>query len=225
MLGSLGCLLSSCNSGFREPIDFSEDLAYFPLEIGTERIYEVEEQIYEQVSGQTVLTTLNYELREEISDTYPGPEGTEIFLIPRAIRNDSNEDWNNIETWSVRMEEGRVIVNEGSNSFLKLSFPARVGRTWDGNALNDKMPDSYEIISLAESYQVPDGEQFPDCLVVLQNDNQDFIVMLDKRLEVYSRNLGMVYKESTILEYCTAPNCLGQQQIRQGRIIKMKLKS
>jgi hypothetical protein len=53
-------------------------------------------------------------------------------------------------------------------------------------------------------------------LRVKHQDNPDVIVMTDIRNEIYAANIGLIYKESIILYYCTENNCLGDTIIERG---------
>ena len=41
--------------------------------------------------------------------------------------------------------------------------------------------------------------------------------------EIYARHIGLVYKEATVLEYCTVGDCIGKQQIEKGYTLKQTL--
>lgn len=217
--------LCSCQSSFREPYNFEDDLRYFPLNLNEERIYTVEETLYAQESGQTIMSTFQYELKEEFTSVFQEQDQAPVYTIERSFRESEQMEWNTEAAWSARVNSERIVITEGSVPFVKISFPIRVGKKWDGNAFNHLEKDEYEITAVSENFEVAGGQQFEDCVVVTQNNNEDFIVMLDKRIEVYARDIGLVYKESSILEYCTAPACLGLQQVRQGRMFKMTLKN
>jgi hypothetical protein len=62
---------------------------------------------------------------------------------------------------------------------------------------------------------------------VLQEDNQEFIVYYDKRREIYSRDVGLILKETVQLHYCNDEdrNCIGQQIVDEGIIYTQTLSS
>ena len=50
------------------------------------------------------------------------------------------------------------------------------------------------------------------------------IVKKDVRMSVYAKSIGLVYREATVLYYCTVGNCIGQQIVENGTILKQTLK-
>ena len=64
---------------------------------------------------------------------------------------------------------------------------------------------------------------FNSTLKVIQEYNPDSIVMRDERSEIYAENVGLIYKESIILHYCTENECLGKQIIEQGIDFRQEL--
>ena len=73
------------------------------------------------------------------------------------------------------------------------------------------------MTDLFSSYITPEQDTIPNTLTVIQEDNQDFIVSLDQRREIYAQGVGLVMKEVILLNYCTNPDCIGQQIVESGR--------
>jgi hypothetical protein len=61
-------------------------------------------------------------------------------------------------------------------------------------------------------------------LQVKQEDTEDLLIK-DKRLEIYGKDVGVIYKEVTDLEYCDDVDCFGQQEIKKGIIYKQSILS
>jgi hypothetical protein len=145
-------------------------------------------------------------------------------VILRSKRNTPTETWKYLDTWSAQVNNREVVVSEGNVSFLKIKLPVSVGVTWNGNLYNDGGVQEY-LLSDAHIPFAASGENFSDCIVVTQADSDDFIVFLDDRKETYAKGVGLVYRESTQLNFCTSTTegCLGQQIIEDGVVFKQTI--
>jgi hypothetical protein len=207
-----------CDSAEENPaIERGEN--YFPLRQGMFQIYDVFEVVY----TLGVPETLKYELKTLIADSFPNATGGLTYVMQRSTRHDGQQ-FVPLGTWSVRMDTREVVVQEENTSFIKIKLPVQKDDEWDGNLYNTGGEDFYLMEEVKTPYSL-NGQTFNDCIVINQNDNQDFVVFLDQRKEVYARHAGLVYKESTLLNFCTVGGCLGQQQVESGRVYKQTMKS
>ncbi len=213
-------VLLSCDNTTVDPASVDRGEAFFPLETQTFREYQVEEIQY-QFSGEII--ELQYNLREEVVESFLSAQDS-TYVIYRYTRNSSDDEWEFLNTWQARQNGFNAIIFEENIPFIKMAFPIETGKFWDGNALNTSDEDRYEMDSLYFSYISP-TEQFDSTLTVIQNDNQDFIVELDRRFEVYAFDIGLVYREEINFQYCTNDSCLGQQIIEEGREFRQTLTS
>ena len=96
-----------------------------------------------------------------------------------------------------------------------MTFPVLEGKRWDGNAFNIM---NEELYTFEETFQYRDieGENYESTLKIVHQDNPDSIVTTDIRNEIYALNVGLIYKESIILHYCTDNECLGNMIIEKG---------
>lgn len=218
---AIAFLLSSCESSPESP-DLSAD--YFPLKVGMYQIYDVDETQYNQLTGNVQSV---YQLKVLIADSLANVEGGYTYVLHRQKRNDANSAWENLPTWTARISNRQGIVSEENTSFVKLLFPLGDGVSWNGNAFNslggdqvcgdDAGPcDIYQMENVNSPYSPSPDASFDHSVVVVQNDNPDLIVKQDVRKEVYAEGIGLVYRESTVLNYCTKPDCLGKQIIETG---------
>jgi len=201
----VGILLWGC--GEVETIKQHNDMEYFPLQVGYFQIYAVEHTTY---TGLDQSTTLEYDLKTEIIDSFKSPEGSTIFVIHRSKRENESDPWEFIDTWSARLTEFEAIMNEGNTSFVKISFPVFKNKDWNGNALNSLEEELYTLEEVDISFDLENGIEFSDCVVINQ---QDYIAAdrQDFRREVYSRDVGLIFRQITTLEFCTENSCFGQQ--------------
>jgi len=211
--------VASCDSSDENPrVESGKD--YFPVRLGQFQVYDVLEVVY----TLGVPETLKYELKTVISDSFPSATGGYSYVMQRTRRNESEQNFSPLDTWSVRIGDREVVVQEENISFVKINLPAEKNAEWDGNLYNTLGEDVYLMEEVKAPYAL-DGISFDDCLVINQNDNEDFVVSLDQRKEVYAKQTGLIYKESTLLNYCTVGGCLGQQQVESGTIFKQTIKS
>lgn len=210
--------LFSCDTSDESSLD--TDKRYFPVRKGLFQIYDVERTVYTFQVPETFM----YELKTVVVDSFLNQEGYYTYVIHRSTRPDAQSAWQYVDTWSVRDANAETVVGEENLLLVKLKYPASSGLSWDGNTYNIAGEDEYQIDS-KHSPLTLNGVTFDNCLSVNQNDNEDFIVFLDQRKEVYAKDVGLVYKDSTWLKYCTDVSCLGQQKVEEGVIYKQTIKS
>ncbi|NJN42136.1 MAG: hypothetical protein HC811_07855 [Flammeovirgaceae bacterium] len=220
----LSLLFFSCDEDAQIPP--SSDLDYFPLQTGLYWVYEVEETTNLQGTENSEV----YELEYKITDSIPGSDKLAVFIITRSIRGNPADAWTILDTWSSRANSIEGIMQEGNIDFVKMSFPLSKGKSWDGNAYNtfggsescgseEYACDLYSITAYATPYTATTSsgsEIYTDAIVIEQSNITDLIVAQDIRTEVYARNVGLIYKESVQIEYCTVGSCLGQQVVDKG---------
>jgi len=224
-------LVWSCSGD--EEVIVKKDSDFFPIQVGAFFVYNVEETQYSVLEGQKDYV---YQLKFSVTDSFPNNAGGITYVIQRSKKNSNDAGFSYLDTWSVRKEASEVIVNEGNIAFVRLAFPLDVGKEWNGNALNalggeqncgqgPTFPcDLYKVTGKGTPFEF-NGETLTETIEVTLNNNTDLIVKQDVRTELYARNVGLVLKSSTVLEYCTVGACIGKQQIEKGYILKQTLTS
>jgi len=207
-------LFSGCESKYLEPDEEMLGFSYFPLTIGSFRIYEVMDIKY---TIQNTKDSTFYYLKEVVKDSFINQEGHLSHYLYRFTRTSDTLPWDQIPVyiWITRKTDTNLIVYEENVPFVKLTFPVKSGLSWNGNALNTLDPLDYYYsepdLSLLSSY-IPENH----LIQVVQNNFDDLIIRRDVRNEIYAENIGLVYKESNVLEYCQDLICRGQQIIESG---------
>ncbi|MCZ6693911.1 MAG: hypothetical protein O6939_08405 [Bacteroidetes bacterium] len=196
--------------------------AHFPLEIGLFREYEVED-INLLFNGQN--DTSNFLLRELIVDSVDNDDGTINYTLHQFSRQDTTQTWSLDSVWTTRRTAIQGIVVENNTPFVKLVFPVDENKTWDGNVLNTKEFDEYQMVNVFREFVIDSLESisFGNTITVIQNDFRDNITMIDVRTEVYAENIGLVYKNIEILQFCADPDCVGLEIVEVGRKLKQKI--
>jgi hypothetical protein len=214
-------ILIGCNSE-KDPDPEFIGAGYFPLEVGRFVEYDVEEIRY---SPNQPPQATNYIVREEIVDSTSNQAGGITYVIYRWEREDDNDTWEFIATWSARREINRLVLNEGNIPFIKLSLPVRNGLIWDGNALNSSPEDTYIMTNVDQDYELPNGMNVSS-LQVIQEEFDDLIVgERDIRRELYGYNIGLIQREIIQLDLCPIDNCPNEEIIESGTEYKETLRS
>ncbi len=220
-------LLLACQS--REILPKGTGTDYFPLKKGGYWIYHVSETDISQVGGQTNTV---YDLKVEITDSVL-LSGQWSYIMVRSRRATAAEAWVTAETWSAKKDPFQVIIQEGNTPFVALTFPLSEGKTWNGNALNslggtDRCADgssqceNYSANDLSKRFEGTDLF-FDDTVTIYENNDNDPIVKQDVRKAVYAKSVGLIYREASILEYCTIGTCIGKQIIENGHIVRQTM--
>jgi hypothetical protein len=204
----LAFALASCEPSAND-IPVPKGAEYFPLKTGAYAIYDVDSiHVYQNVESQYL-----FQLRIEVKDSFANGAGSTSFVIMRQRRGSPSEAWTPAGTGSAWTDDRSAVTVEDNQRFVKLQFPINVGNEWDGNQLNNEQGDDDCGGEACDRYEVTEVD--PD-VVVVQSDVEDTVVKYDVRKEVYGKDIGLIYKEMTVLEYCTSQNCLGNQFVDQG---------
>ena len=194
-----------------EPVSPGYD--YFPLETGRYVIYDVNEDYYSLTATTPVQRA--YQVKEVVGTAYADVTGRQAYRLLRYRRSAGNQPWQADSVWSARLVDEEAIRTENGLDFVKLRFPVSDRLRWNGNRHNAVGGDEYEIRNSGQPYRVSDKEFSETVTVVAQQDST--LLSQDKRLEVYARQVGLIYKQRIQLQYCAStPACIGNYQIDYG---------
>lgn len=189
---------------------------YFPLTVGSFLLYNVD-------STHIHLNTeskFSFQLRVTVSGSYQNSGGNTTYVLQREKRANASEDWTAAGTWSAWVDARNAVMVEGNDRFIRLQFPIAKGNQWNGNAMNSNGGGDFCGDQACDLYTVSGVD--PD-VVVVQSDEKDILVKYDVRTETYRKDIGLVNKEMTVLEYCTTQDCFGKQFVNVGIRYKQTL--
>lgn len=217
-------LLGSClpESEVEEP-QFEYD--YFAQRIGHYQIYAVDSSYYRQ----NVLYPLNYFIKVRVQDSLRNDEGGYTSTIRVQKRFTESQPWANYRTNSQRISGELGIFNEGNVPFIKFAFPPAKGLYWNANAYNslggtdlcgNQLDVACDIYTMGEvtRYTLSPTLDFEKTITIEQQNDVDVIVGDDVRKEIYAKGVGLIFKEYSLLEYCTDANrcAVGSKFIDRG---------
>ncbi|MBO0938724.1 hypothetical protein J2I47_19390 [Fibrella sp. HMF5335] len=205
----LWTLLFSCQQADVTVTDPGTD--YAPLETGRFIIYDVTEQRYSLTAPPATTT---YQLKETIGSPYTDVTGQPAYRLQRYRRANAQAAWQTDSLWTARSNTQAAIRTENGADFVKLIFPLTERAEWNGNAYNQFQKDIYTLRQVRKPYTV--GTQtFAETATVVQHSDSNLVAQ-DKRLEVYAKQIGMIYREVVQLQFCSSGTCVGKGQIDFG---------
>lgn len=241
-------VLTGCSDSTIEEIDtdsFGYD--YYPLEIGRSYIYEVDSIVFRQGTGNEVLSDSSRTLvRELIADTLHDNTGALLYRIERYERPDEQSSWQIRKVFTAARNNTQALRTEDNLRFIKLVFPLRVGREWDGNIFLPgqvnfegssttvdifKGWEKYEVLAVGEPDTVA-GQHYQEVAAIRQAAF-DSGLELRSAVEKYAGNIGLIYREWRILDtQCNlccggfGPECLAlswEEKAEDGFILRQRL--
>jgi hypothetical protein len=182
-------IFSSCKE--KQQITPYTGFNYFQAEVGSWVIYDVDSIVYDGFTNK--VDTFYYQIRELIESEFTDNSGRTALRIERSFRKSDTINWAISQIWSAAITESRAERTEENIKYMKLIFPVRRGRTWNGNAFNTLGEQLYRYIETHQSEEI-NGIAFDSTLTVLQIDNFN-LIETTQASEKYATNVGMVYKE------------------------------
>ena len=211
-------IILSCN---KESEVFPLGQDYFPIEMSEYRIYEVTETTY----VDKIETIENYQLRESFFDTIEN--GSETTYLMRVERRESSADiWESIENIAIRQTIRTLEYQKQNVTFVKMSYPVKAEREWDGNAQNAESEQLYHFEELGSgdwTFSDPAAFQQPiPHIKLIISDLPANIVEQDQRFEIYAQGIGLVERSFVEIDFCQQ-GCGTTNEREDGRILTQRL--
>ncbi len=165
---------------------------YAGLEEGRYVIYNVDSFYYDDFT--VTIDTSYFQIKEVVDSKFIDLEGDEAFKIIRYRKENDTTNWVLIDVWNSKITTTNFQKVEENVRLVKLIFPVKENKTWNGNSMNNLASMEYEYTAV-DNAEVIGGNALNSVLTVLQYENPNLI---QEQLfeEKYARNIGMVYKKS-----------------------------
>jgi hypothetical protein len=196
--------LYSCKPKKTDPATVDLGFDFSPLESGRYNIYEVDATLFTVLGKEYE----RYQVKEIIKDTIQIGNET-VYRLERFYRDSPDQPWpfQPDSVWTIRKNNFQLIKTENNFRYIKLVFPIEEGKTWDGNALNTLFAENYKMSNIDKPYQVNE-HYFPKTLTVFHKSDSSLLGK-DLRLEVFARDIGLVYKKIEKIEYKNESGSIG----------------
>ncbi len=217
-------LISACRDEIEnDPADTEAKslYRYFPLDSGSFIIYHVDSIIHSFADDNTnnpdsLIDTFRYEVKEVVDSDFIDGEGDLAWRISRYYREEGSSTWNFTTLWTAKLTNHSAEKVEENIRFIKLAFPVKKNKTWNGNLFNFLPEEDYNM----EEVNVPlsmGGFNFDSSLTVLQLEDFNLIHRLFKQ-EKYVYGLGLAYRQRDSLNINTFGQILNGVEFHQSII-------
>jgi len=228
-------IFSSCSESTFEQNGEEQGYDYYPIVIGNEWIYEVDSTIYLQ-DGADVLKSIS-QVKEEITELLD-PDG-EKYIITKSVRKSDTDPWVVNDKFLVENDGEKLYKTELNRRFIKLVFPVREGKKWDGNVHFDSSADvdvfgnmlavfedwDYKIQQEVNAVEIANNT-YNDVIRVEQSDSGNVGINYSRNYEQYAKGVGLIYRENNALSsQIKTPDVSWEDAAQEGFIIKYTLLS
>lgn len=196
ILISVTLILFSCSKKEEENLTPDIGSDYAGLEVGKWVVYNVDSITYDDFDSS--IDTASYQIREVVDSKFLDLGDDEAFKIVRYRRDADTLAWNIIDIWSSKITATNFQKTEENIKYVKLIFPVKKSKTWNGNSMNNRSNLEYEYNYIDKS-ETLGGKSLSNVLRVIQGgeDGLDNLINPTFFEEKYAKGIGMVYKRST----------------------------
>lgn len=204
-VGLLLVLLSGLFYGCKETVEINDQTTgktYYPIAVGDYRIYNVTAIRY---LADTISDSAVFQLRERVDTLYSNLAGEPTYKIIRSRRLTENDTWQDDSVLTVTVSNNQVRQHGNNLDLVKMVFPVKENKTWDPNAFNTLEPGSAFYQQVNQPFTA-NGKTYDHTTTVSVND---FVSVINKdvRKEVYAENIGLVYRNYEIIDFCNIQEC------------------
>lgn len=175
---------------------------YFPTEVGTWIIYNVDSITFDDFYNPIRVDTSNFQLKEVIESTFIDNENRKAQRIEIYKRYTQTDSWIINRVYYQVLTKNIAERVEENLRFIKLIFPPKINMTWKGNSFivyEDKLGCdflgdwNYKYVKVDEPKTI-NLFQFDSTLTVLQVDDSNAVCRNFVK-ECYATNVGLVSKK------------------------------
>jgi hypothetical protein len=164
---------------------------YVPLSVGAKRTYRVTDTTY---TGVNTFTTSTYWMQETVTEEFTDLEGRPSYKTVRSKLQDTTNlsGWQTDSIIVYTLTSNRLERVQNNNRIIDLTFPAKVGNSWDPNLLNVNHPaeETYSYQEVGKPATVK-GKQYENTLLVKQ-DNSTPLLFDITTSDRYAIGIGLV---------------------------------
>jgi hypothetical protein len=205
-------ILPACKKDSVIPPDpFYRD--YFPTQVGSYITYDCDSIVYDDFNN--TVDTFRFQIKEYYQSEFTDNAGRRAIRLERYKKTSDTTSWFLKDVWFVTATDNQVEKIEEDVRYIKLVFPVKDGKEWNGNALNSLGDRTYVYENAHKPYST--GALSFDSTVTTINTDPENLVSEYRNTETFAARVGMVYKRYVDVEYVVPGPA-----IRKGVIFTMK---
>lgn len=219
--------LASCKKDSDDIVMPDFGYEYYPEEIGTYVVYDVDSTTYDDFFRPPLVTKSKFQIKERIESYFVDNQGRNAVRIEQFKRDSADAPWELTRSYYFIKNKSSVERVEENLRFIKLVFPPKLNQRWNGNRFIEAVDNNaylanwdYRITAAGEEATI-NGITYPKTVSVLLRDRETQIQKVLAK-EVYAANVGLVYKEWWVLEAQSNFDLPWEQRAERGSIIKMQ---
>ncbi len=189
---------------------------YFPIAVGDYKIYQ--KVTFSYVVGQkekkdTIL------IKETVASKSQN-NGDNYFVVERQVKAKNDLFFKSESVFQYIINPKEVISTDKNLYTLLLQFPIYSGAKWNQNILNTQNGTELEVVPYKT---LPKNLITDKNLLKVQGDSTNNLVTYLVDYHLFSKDIGMVYKEKTDIAYCqdddpnSKTSCTGKYIIQSGK--------
>lgn len=192
-------LLTQCTEVVK-PAEEEIGRDYFPLAIGNFWIYDVTETTFNNKPKTSAGDSVNYQVRERIAETYTDQSGQLTYKIIRSRRTLPSAEWGQDSLVIIHKLQNSVQISHNNIKTINLIFPVTEGKTWNGNAFNNRGTAEFIYNEVGNPFTIRDTVYDKTVRVIQAYDKN--IINFEDQQEVYAYGVGLIYKRVIDYNYC-----------------------
>lgn len=145
---------------------------YFPTNVGHYIIYDVDSINKDCFTG--VLTKGYYQIKEIIESLFYDNANRPTLRIERYRKDSTNHpEWTIYNVCTANLTATTEERCENNVRYIKLVFPIKKGKNWNGNAMNTEREEDYQYIETNQPFTI-NNLAYDSVTTVQQADGVDY---------------------------------------------------
>ncbi len=190
----ISVLFFSCKKDEETIVPINYNYNYAGLNVGKYVIYDVDSTFYNVPFN--VVAHYKFQIKEVVDSKYIDAQGTEAYKIIRYKKDTTiSPNWVHQVVWNATITNSNFQKVEDNIRFVKLTFPIKTGKTWNGNSMNTNSSWNYEYVNTHQTEQIETSLLDSVSTVTQFDDENQILIQRQFYQEKYAANIGLVYKK------------------------------